>query len=66
MKQKIITFMIGIMLMSIFVILPVLAEFLVEFLSNIITMDFIVKIAYIFLVCNIIFVFKIEKRLQNS
>jgi len=66
MKQKIITFMIGIMLMSIFVILPVLAGLLVEFLSNIITMDFIVKIAYIFLVCNIIFVFKIEKRLQNS
>lgn len=66
MKKKIITFMIGIMLMSIFVILPVLAGLLVEFLSNIITMDFIVKIAYIFLVCNIIFVFKIEKRLQNS
>lgn len=66
MKQKIITFMIEIMLMSIFVILPVLAGLLVEFLSNIITMDFIVKIAYIFLVCNIIFVFKIEKRLQNS
>ena len=66
MKQKIITFMIGIMLMSIFVILPLLAGLLVEFLSNIITMDFIVKIAYIFLVCNIIFVFKIEKRLQNS
>lgn len=66
MKQKIATFMVGIMLMSIFVILPVLAGLLVEFLSNIITMDFIVKIAYIFLVCNIIFVFKIEKRLQNS
>ncbi len=66
MKQKIITFMIGIIFMSMFVVLPVGAEFLVEFLSNIITMDFIVKIAYIFLVCNIIFVFKIEKRLQNS
>ena len=66
MKQKIITFMIGIMFMSMFVVLPVIAGFLVEFLSNIITMDFIVKIAYIFLVCNIIFVFKIEKRLQNS
>lgn len=65
-KQKIITFMIGIMFMSMFVVLPVGAGFLVEFLSNIITMDFIVKIAYIFLVCNIIFVFKIEKRLQNS
>ena len=62
MKQKIITFMIGIIFMSMFVVLPVGAEFLVEFLSNIITMDFIVKIAYIFLVCNIIFVFKIEKR----
>lgn len=62
MKQKIITFMIGIIFMSMFVVLPVGAEFL----SNIITMDFIVKIAYIFLVCNIIFVFKIEKRLQNS
>lgn len=66
MKQKIITFMIEIIFMSMFVVLPVGAEFLVEFLSNIITMDFIVKIAYIFLVCNIIFVFKIEKRLQNS
>lgn len=66
MKQKIITFMIGIIFMSMFVVLPVGAEFLVEFLSNIITMDFIVKIAYIFLVCDIIFVFKIEKRLQNS
>ena len=66
MKQKIITFMIGIIFMSMFVVLPVGAEFLVEFLSNIITMDFIVKIAYIFIVCNIIFVFKIEKRLQNS
>lgn len=66
MKQKIITFMIGIIFMSMFVVLPVLAGLLVEFLSNIITMDFIVKIAYIFLVCNIIFVFKIEKRLQNS
>lgn len=52
--------------MSMFVVLPVGAAFLVEFLSNIITMDFIVKIFYIFLVCNIIFVFKIEKRLQNS
>lgn len=66
MKQKIITFMIGIIFMSMFVVLPVLAGLLVEFLSNIITMDFIVKIAYIFLVCNIIFVFKIEKKLQNS
>ncbi len=66
MKQKIITFMIGIIFMSMFVALPVGTGFLVEFLSNIITMDFIVKIAYIFLVCNIIFVFKIEKRLQNS
>ncbi len=66
MKQKIITFMIGIIFMSMFVVLPVVAGFLVEFLSNIITMDFIVKIAYIFLVCNIILVFKIEKRLQNS
>lgn len=66
MKQKIITFMIGIIFMSMFVVLPVGTGFLVEFLSNIITMDFIVKIAYIFLVCNIIFVFKIEKRLQNS
>ena len=66
MKQKTITFMIGIIFMSMFVVLPVGAGFLVEFLSNIITMDFIVKIAYIFLVCNIILVFKIEKRLQNS
>lgn len=66
MKQKIITFMIGIIFMSMLVVLPVGTGFLVEFLSNIITMDFIVKIAYIFLVCNIIFVFKIEKRLQNS
>jgi hypothetical protein len=66
MKQKIATFMVGMMFMSMFVVLPVLAGLLVEFLSNIITMDFIVKIAYIFLVCNIIFVFKIEKRLQNS
>ena len=66
MKQKIATIMLGIIFMSMFVVLPVGAEFLVEFLSNIITMDFIVKIAYIFLVCNIIFVFKIEKRLQNS
>ena len=66
MKQKIITFMIGIIFMSMFVALPVGTGFLVEFLSNIITMDFIVKIAYIFLVCNIILVFKIEKRLQNS
>lgn len=65
-KQKTITFMIGIMFMSMFVVLPVGAAFLVEFLSNIITMDFIVKIFYIFLVCDIIFVFKIEKRLQNS
>lgn len=66
MKQKIATFMVGMMFMSMFVVLPVLAGLLVEFLSNIITMDFIVKIAYIFLVCDIIFVFKIEKRLQNS
>lgn len=66
MKQKIATFMVGMMFMSMFVVLPVLAGLFVEFLSNIITMDFIVKIAYIFLVCNIIFVFKIEKRLQNS
>lgn len=66
MKQKIATFMVGMMFMSMFVVLPVLAGLLVEFLSNIITMDFIVKIAYIFLVCNIIFFFKIEKRLQNS
>lgn len=66
MKQKTITFMIGIMFMSMFVVLPVGAGFLVEFLSNIITMDFIVKIFYIFFVCDIIFVFKIEKRLQNS
>ena len=49
MKQKIITFMIGIIFMSMFVVLPVGAGFLVEFLSNIITMDFIVKIAYIML-----------------
>lgn len=66
MKQKIATFMVGMMFMSMFVVLPVLAGLLVEFLSNIITMDFIVKIVYIFLVCDIIFVFKIEKRLQNS
>ena len=66
MKQKIATFMVGMMFMSMFVVLPVLAGLLVEFLSNIITMDFIVKIAYIFLVCDIIFFFKIEKRLQNS
>lgn len=57
MKQKIATFMVGMMFMSMFVVLPVLAGLLVEFLSNIITMDFIVKIAYIFLVCNIIFFF---------
>ena len=57
MKQKIATFMVGMMFMSMFVVLPVLAGLLVEFLSKIITMDFIVKIAYIFLVCNIIFFF---------
>lgn len=66
MKQKIATFIVGMMFMSIFVVLPVLVGIFVEFLSNIITMDFIVKIVYIFLICDIIFVFKIEKRLQNS
>lgn len=66
MKQKIATFVVEMAFVFMWVGLPVLVGLLVEFLSNIITMDFIVKIAYIFLVCNIIFVFKIEKRLQNS
>lgn len=65
MKQKIATLIVGMMFMSIFVVVPMLVGILVEFLSNIITMDFIVKIVYILLTCDIIFVFKIEKRLQN-
>lgn len=66
MKRIIGTIIVGVMFIFIFVILPVIVGVVVEFLSNIITMDFIVKIFYIFLVCDIIFVFKIEKRLQNS
>ena len=66
MKRTIGTIIVGVMFIFIFVILPVIVGVVVEFLSNIITMDFIVKIFYIFLVCDIIFVFKIEKRLQNS
>lgn len=56
--MKRVTVMAEIMFIFIFVILPVIVGIVVEFLSNIITMNFIVKMFYIFLVCGIIFVFK--------
>lgn len=58
MKEIIGPIIVGVMFIFIFVILPVIVGAIVELLSNIITMNFIVKMFYIFLVCDIIFVFK--------
>lgn len=58
MKKIIGPIIVGGMFIFIFVILPVIVGAIVELLSNIITMNFIVKMFYIFLVCDIIFVFK--------
>jgi hypothetical protein len=57
--EKIIgTTIVGIMFIFIFVILPVIVGVVVEFLSNIITIDFIMKVAYIMLACSFICILK--------
>ncbi len=66
MKKIIGTTIVGIMFIFIFVILPVIVGVVAEFLSNIITMNFIVKVIFIITICSFIFIIRTEKRLQNS
>ncbi len=62
MKKIIGTTIVGIMFIFIFVILPVIVGIVVEFLSNIITMNFIVKAISIITVCSFISILKLERR----
>lgn len=58
MKEKIATFIGGIMFIFIFAILPVLIGIIVEAIANVITMDFISKVIYAMLLVAIICIFK--------
>ena len=62
MKKIIGTTIVGIMFIFIFVILPVIVGIVVEFLSNIITMNFIFKAISIITVCSFISILKLERR----
>ena len=62
MKKIIGTTIVGIMFIFIFVILPVIVGAIVEFLSNIITMNFIVKAISIITACSFISILKLERR----
>lgn len=65
MKKIIGTTIVGIMFIFIFVILPVIVGVVVEFLSNIITINFIVKAISIITVCGFISILKLERRREE-
>jgi len=58
MKQKIATFAVGMAFVFMCVGLPILVGIVVEVTADVITIDFIMKVAYIMLACSFICILK--------
>lgn len=62
MNKTIGTIIVGMIFIFIWVVLPILVGVIVEYISNIITIDFIIKAFLIITACSFIIISKLERR----